>query len=184
MVLVFQKPFFQHHLCLEIKGYMAKFKERIKAKELFLLGKQQNEIAAALNVQEKTVGQWVKKFGWKNERNARLGSSGKNQIQNIKGIISGLAEDRIVLSNTIKKAEEDGDKELIQKSQKEISKIDIAAAYWNKTLTNLDKENRISLSVYLEVMDDIFKALQKHNPKLFMKTIEFQEQHLSNISLR
>ncbi|CAA0228933.1 terminase gpP N-terminus-related DNA-binding protein [Tenacibaculum maritimum] len=162
---------------------MAKNEERIKAKELFLLGKNQNEIAAALNVQPKTIGQWVKKYGWKNERDARLGSS-KSQIQNIKAIISGLAEDRIALSNTIKKAKEDGDKELIQESQKEISKIDNAAAYWNKALTNLDKENRISLSVYLEVMDDIFKALQKHNPKLFMKTIEFQEQHLSNISLR
>ncbi|WP_407323891.1 helix-turn-helix domain-containing protein [Tenacibaculum maritimum] len=162
---------------------MAKNEERIKAKELFLLGKNQNEIAAALNVQPKTIGQWVKKYGWKNERDARLGSS-KSQIQNIKAIISSLAEDRIALSNTIKKAKEDGDKELIQESQKEISKIDNAAAYWNKALTNLDKENRISLSVYLEVMDDIFKALQKHNPKLFMKTIEFQEQHLSNISLR
>ncbi len=162
---------------------MAKYDDRRKAKELFILGKNQKQIAESVGVQQKTVGTWVKKYGWKNERDARLGST-KSQIQNIKGILSGLADDRIALSNLIKEAKSNDEKEVVENSQKEISKIDNSAAYWNKILSNLDKENRISLSAYLEVMDLIFDALQKYDLKVYLKTIEFQEQHLSNISLR
>ena len=162
---------------------MAKENERKLAKQLFIQGKNQKEIAVVVNVRESTVSSWVAKYGWKAERDARLGSS-KNQLRNIKSIISSLAEQRIELQNELKAAKYIGDKELTQDKQKEIQTVDNGAAYWNKILINIDKENRVSLSVYLDVMDALFKALQEYNPKLYMKTLEFQEEHLSDVSIK
>ncbi|PCI11876.1 MAG: hypothetical protein COB73_00800 [Flavobacteriaceae bacterium] len=162
---------------------MAKKQERSVAKQLFIQGKTQKEIAALVSVQEKTIGEWVKKFGWKSERDARM-SGQKNQIENIKAIISAMAEDRLYVHNKIKAAQGSSDLDLLIKLQREAAILDDGVSKWNKTLENLDKENRVSLSVYLDVMDDIFKALSSHDMKVFMKTISFQESHLSTISLK
>ena len=62
---------------------MAKTQERILAKELFFQFKLQNEIARIVGVQEKTIGDWIKKFSWKKERDARFNGA-KNQTHQIK----------------------------------------------------------------------------------------------------
>ena len=162
---------------------MAKKQERTIAKQLFIQGKTQKEIAALVDVQEKTIGEWVKKFGWKSERDARMSGS-KNQIENIKAIISQIAEDRLAVHNKIQKAQKNGNLEVLVTLQKEAATLDDGVSKWNKTLENMDKENKVSLAVYLEIMDDIFKALSNHDMKIFMKTISFQESHLSTISLK
>ena len=162
---------------------MAKNRERGNAKVFFLQGKTQKEIARLVSVQEKTIGEWVKKYSWKAERDARISSS-KNQVQNIKNIISTMAEERLEIQQELTRAKDCENKEEIERLQKEAARVGDEVSKWNKTLENMDKENRVSLSVYLDVMDDIFKAMQQVSPKIFMQTLDFQEAHLSNISLK
>ena len=54
---------------------------------------------------------------------------------------------------------------------------------WNKALNESYKgNNRITLSIYLEVMDSIFDYLRKWNPDIYNQTIDFQEQLLNEQS--
>ena len=167
---------------------MAKNKERRTAKTMFLKGKSQKEIALAVKVQEKTIGNWVKKYGWLNERDARFNST-KNRIENIKAIISTLSENRLEVDKALQHAKkefvetsEDTCKEAIERLQKEAAVISDEVSKWNKTLENLDKENRISLATKITVMEDIFQDLQNYDSKLFMKMLDFQEQYLTKIA--
>jgi len=160
---------------------MAKTQERILAKELFFQFKLQNEIARIVGVQEKTIGDWIRKFGWKKERDARFNGS-KNQIQQIKKLIGILTEERITLIREVDNAKHANDVEETKKLQKRANEIADEVSKYNKTLLTLDKENRISLAVYLDVMDSLFKAIQKYSPKLYMDLLTFQEEHLSEIS--
>lgn len=162
---------------------MAKTQERILAKELFFQFKLQNEIARIVGVQEKTIGDWIKKFGWNKERDARFNGS-KNQIQQIKNLIGTLTEERISLIRQIEDSRQLNNVEETKKLQKRANEIADEVSKYNKTLLTLDKENRISLAVYLDVMESIFKGIQKHNPKLYMQLLSFQEEHLSEISLK
>ena len=49
---------------------------------------------------------------------------------------------------------------------------------------NLDKENRISLGVYLDVMDDLFNALRIYDMAIYRSTLDFQEQYIQTITQR
>lgn len=180
MVLLFRREVSLIQFCTII---MAKTTEKRTAKELFLKGTSQKEIAAIVKVQEKTISHWVKVGGWREERDARFNSS-KNQIKQIKGLIAQLTERRINLIKLSDKAKEDQDLETLETLQKEANRISAEVANYNKTLTNLDKENRISLGVYIDVMQTIFKALQIHNQDLYMKTLDFQDEHITETSLK
>ncbi len=162
---------------------MAKTQERILAKELFFQFKLQNEIARIVGVQEKTIGDWIRKYGWKKERDARFNGS-KNQIQQIKKLIGILTEERISLIREIDDSKHQNNAEETKKLQKRANEIADEVSKYNKTLLTLDKENRISLAVYLDVMESIFKSIQKFNPKTYMELLTFQEEHLSEISLK
>ncbi len=163
---------------------MAKDKERRTAKILYIeQGKTAKEVADLVGVAEKTIGEWVDKYKWREERNARQASPVK-RADNIKLIITNLSEDRLRLDRQIKDAEAAcKDPDSLQSLREEISRIDDAVSKWNKTLENIEAENRISLSTYLNVMDQVFKAMQVYDPKLFMSTVEFQDQHIHKICL-
>jgi hypothetical protein len=162
---------------------MAKTQERILAKELFFQFKLQNEIARIVGVQEKTIGDWIRKFGWKKERDARFNGS-KNQVAQIKKLIGILTDERISLIKEIDDTKHLNQVEEQKKLQKRANEIADEVSKYNKTLLTLDKENRVSLAVYLDVMESIFKSIQKYNPKLYMQLLTFQEEHLSEISLK
>ena len=70
--------------------------------------------------------------------------------------------------------EQDGEKEL--ELRKKAVALSDEISKQNKTLLNIDKENRITLGVYIDVMDDIFSAMRSMDEKLYMKTIDFQTQ--------
>lgn len=162
---------------------MAKDKERRLAKELFLQGKAQKEIARLTKVQEKTIGEWVKKFGWKEERDARFNSA-KSHTESLKSLIGKLTQKRLDLMRAMDKAFQDDDTEKYDALQSKANTIADEVSKYNKTLQTLDKENRISLSVYIDVMESIFKAVQVFDAALYMKLLDFQEQHLTDISLK
>ncbi|MRG45508.1 hypothetical protein GFS24_10300 [Chitinophaga sp. SYP-B3965] len=163
---------------------MGKDKERSIAWKMFVVqGKTQKEIAITLRLQEKTVGQWVNKHGWKAERNARQNSLAERS-ENIKKVISNITEQRLKLEEDRKAAIVDGNKELEYELDKQAVVIADEISKWNKALLSLDKDNRITLDTYLEIMDDVFKALGHFDNALYLKTLDFQEQHIQTMSLK
>jgi predicted transcriptional regulator len=176
---------------------MAKDKERKLARIYFV---EQNKtakwIAERLNLTEKTVGDWVKKYGWKEEQRARENSVDK-RIENIKSVIDDIIDDRSSarvrlneLKEDLKQARLDKDddevilvRDMMSDIKKEVVGYDDAISKWNKTLETFDKENVVSLSSYLYVMDELFKDMQSTAPELYMKTLDFQEEHVNKISI-
>lgn len=161
---------------------MAKEREK-KLFRIFYVeqGKTAKECAELVDITEKTAGEWVEKFGWKKERDSRTLST-TARVENIKAIINHYAEDSLTISNKLKEAEAKADKEEVLRLRDELNKTADAASKWNKALQELRSDNKISLETYLHVMERIFKDLQVNHPDLFLKLIDFQEQHIHKIS--
>lgn len=163
---------------------MAKQKEQKVARIMYVeQGKTAKEIAGLLDVTEATIGKWVKKYGWKDSRTARIATPSV-RTENIRQIINQLVEDRIQYASELRDAEQEKNAEMVMELHKKIAQIDDGVSKWNKTLTNIDKDSKISLSSYLQVMEMIFEGLRAHDEALFLKTIDFQDVHLNDVSLR
>lgn len=165
---------------------MAKEKEKKLAYILFVeQRKTAKEISQLLNVSEKTLSNWINADSerWKKEQRARNTSPGE-RVANIEQIISNLADDRLRKGAELAEAEKGQNLIRASEIRQEISKIDDAVSKWNKTLRDINKENQVPLATYLDIMDTIFKALQAYNPKLFMQTLDFQEKHIHDASLK
>lgn len=161
---------------------MAKDKEKKIAKELYVeQGKSGKEIAVTIGVQEVTVSRWVTEGGWKGLRDAKLNSSA-SRLENVKKVISDLTEQRLDINEQIKAARSAGDKALEFDLNKMAVSMDDGISKWNKTLSNLDKSSRITLTIYLEVMQDIFDTMRLKDEKLHTRTLDFQEMHVQFIS--
>ncbi|MEG1762754.1 MAG: hypothetical protein RR256_03985 [Bacteroidales bacterium] len=163
---------------------MAKTKERQIAR-FYYVDKLTTATQAAeqAGVSEQTLSAWVKKYGWKQEREAREQSLAK-RTDNLKETISLATQERIALSGELENALASQDKEKIADIRTQIARVDAGVANWSKTLSTVEKEHKITLSIYLEVMDQIFDALRAYNMNLFMQTTDFQDQHLRAISLK
>lgn len=159
---------------------MAKEKEKRIAKELYLGGKTQKEIAKIVGVQEKTISIWVNKFGWKVLRDAQL-SKADNNIDNIKKIISDIADETFAVNLKINKETDPEERKELRKYRNQLAD---EAAKWNKALENLDKQNKISFAIYLQVFEDIFNSLRLYDQKLFIKTLDFQEEHIQQKAIQ
>lgn len=175
-----------------------KDQEKKEAKKLFLEGVIQKEIAARLRVQPKTVSGWVKKGNWKILRDTRINSV-ESQLEQTRELISLLTDERIKTQTTLTqlrekvKEYEGKEDELSEKLVsdlktkianllKESKGISDDISKHNKVLENLDKTNKISFSAYLYVMDKIFKALRQQNEKLYLMTLDFQDNHLNDVT--
>ncbi len=162
---------------------MSKERERKIARRMYVeLNMTGKEIAEEVAVTEKTISSWVKKYKWKAEKIAR-NINEKKQLENIHAIISEMAYERMELSANLKKAKKEANSELISQIRKQIASIDDGISKWNKTLTNIDKENKISLKIYLQVMEEIFEALLRYDDKIYSQTLEFQEMHTKHATL-
>lgn len=161
---------------------MAKKKERGLAKRLFIDKlMSQKEIAETVNVTEKTISNWVNDGNWRQLRDAKLNNS-KSRTENIKKVIEELTNMTLQTLEKIKIAEAEGNQEELLELKKETTRISQEVAMYQKALERLEKEFKISLSTYLEVMEDIFEALMKWDKKVYLKTIDFQKEHLQNIA--
>jgi len=163
---------------------MAKDQEKKLAYEYYVNQKKTaKETAQLVGVTEKTVGNWVDRWSWKQLRNAKINSK-EEQLDNIREIIAILSEERIHLQRDILSEEpKENHKELESLRRRAVALSD-EISKWNKALENLDRQNRISLSVYIEVMNDIFENLRAYDKTLFAKTLDFQERHLNQVSLK
>ncbi|MDR3133889.1 MAG: DUF1804 family protein [Prevotellaceae bacterium] len=161
---------------------MAKDKERSIARTYFTeLGKTCKEIAALIGVSEQTLSTWRAKEGWDDIRSARM-SRVSVRTDNIRQIINGLAEQRIELDEDLKKAEATGNAEETAKILQKIAGVDDGVSKWNKTLESLTKEDKLSISDHLTVMERIFDALRQFDEKIYLSTIDFQEYYLQQIT--
>jgi predicted transcriptional regulator len=163
---------------------MAKDRERALARRMYVeQGKEQKEIAHLLGITEKTVGNWVGKYRWKSQREAHLNSS-VQRLENIRKVVSDITEERLRLRREATEAKNRGDDELVREINKQVVGLDDAIAKWNKALAGFEKDNRVTLSLYLEVMDSIFDALARTDRELYLKTLDFQQEHVEAVSIR
>lgn len=176
---------------------MAKKRERTIARNYYIdLGKSAKEIAELTGVSEQTLSKWINdpKENWKEQRNAKVAAP-EVRTGNIRELINGLCDDRMRLADKLKVAEEKLSKAK-EKSAKDamnaeilqirdsLASIDDSVSKWNKTLLSVDKENKISFGDYINVMQETFNALRQYDEKLYLKTVDFQEQHLNAIASR
>ncbi|AFL98381.1 hypothetical protein [Ornithobacterium rhinotracheale] len=174
---------------------MAKDKEKQIAFHLFVdknLTAKQIADHPQVQVRHNTVCNWIKEGNWKKIRNAQISQSSE-RLERIQAVIDGLSNERLAILKEIKETKEllrdelDADlKKVAEKSLADLNssavRIDNGIAMWNKTLLSFHKENRISLSVYIEIQNKIFEALRAYDEAIYMKTLDFQQAHILEVS--
>ncbi|MCH4824289.1 hypothetical protein ML462_14025 [Gramella lutea] len=160
---------------------MAKDKERRLAEELYVKQrKTAKECAKLVGVTEKTMGDWVDKYGWK-ERRAAAMSSLKSGMENINELINIYTERAIAIErDNVDHLEPDQKKDLVKEK---VGLID-AIAKLNKTKENFEKEHRIPYNVYINVTEQIMSAMLEKHPKLRTEVLDFFEEHINQIALK
>ena len=96
-------------------------------------------------------------------------------------VIEQIKEKEAEIKYADKEEESSLQKELLE-LRKECASIDDAIAKWNKRIENLIKGTKITLSMYIEVMESIFEALRLKDEKLYILTLDFQEEHLHEVA--
>lgn len=152
---------------------MAKIREQKLAEDLYIKGKKTAKEAAQLvGVTEKTMGDWIEKFKWKERRNALLGSQ-QNGLQNINSLIDSYAERLIEMENDP------------EAKQDQKTKLVDAIAKLNKTKDGFEKEHRIPYNTYINVLDLIMSdMLSKVAPNFHLVLLEFFENHTNELALK
>lgn len=160
------------------------------------------EISEKLKIRPNTVGDWIKKENWKAIRDAKTNQSGE-RLDRIQQVIDDLAVERLQIMQEIKEIPlkiKDLEKDIREIPNKNITDplrsevfelkeelkslkrqtvyIDQGIAMWNKTLSNFHSENKITLTKYIEIMNKIFEGLRTENEGLYMKTLDFQRDHI------
>lgn len=149
-------------------------KLRQSAYELVVVqGYTQKEAAAMLGVSEVSMSGWATEDNWRTLRKGRQ-STVSTSVDNIKQIIKLLSERRLVLEEMITDAFDTGEKELELDLRKQAGALSDEISKHNKTLLTIQKENRVTLGVYIDVMEDIFNNMRLENEALWEQTIEFQ----------
>ena len=181
---------------------MSKETEQKIAKELYTnQNKTPEEIAHKTGVTLRTVQRWIKDGNCKKLRDAKANGS-PQRIERTQLVVDSLTDRRIQLIKDETKArkeleelEELGDYEELKEEKAilrvkvetlraEAASIDDAISKWNKRIENLNKEGKITLSNYMEVMERIFEALRLSNEPLYMQTLDFQENHLEDVAAK
>lgn len=158
---------------------MVKTQERKLAQLLFIeQGKTAKEIAAQLGVNEHTVGDWVNKGNWKVLRAAHVNAPHR-LVANIQEVINTLTERRLELE----KRDGLSDEEKAAVAQEKVTIAD-EVSKWNKALENARDESMVSLGVYINVCEDVFKQLYLRFPKLTSELAEFNRQHIEGVARR
>lgn len=158
--------------------------ERLRAKAMYVEQlKTAKEIAIVVKVNVNTVGEWIAKGNWKAERDAKFNGI-PSQIKDLKELISVLTEQRLKLVKLIDNAITKKDTVAEAEYKREAVKLADEVSKWNKSLENLEKKGKISLATYIEVMESIFKDMSQKHHKIYIQLLDFQEQHIRNISLK
>lgn len=172
---------------------MAKETEKMLAKKLYIeQNKTPDEIAARLKVNRRTVDRWMDTGNWKKIRDAKA-NGGKERIERTQQVVDSLTDERLSILGDIKECQlqleddnsDEDRKDLLARiafCRKQAASIDDAIAKWNKRIEGLNKETKVTLSMYMEVLEDIFEAMRQFNEPLYMNTLDFQEHHLEQVA--
>ena len=181
---------------------MSKETEQKIAKELYTnQNKTPEEIAHKTGVTLRTVQRWIKDGNWKKLRDAKANGSPQRiertqlVVDSLPDRIKQLIKDETKARKELEELEELGDYEELKEEKAilrvkvetlraEAASIDDAISKWNKRIENLNKEGKITLSIYMEVMERIFEALRLSNEPLYMQTLDFQENHLEDVAAK
>lgn len=147
------------------------------------LHKTQKDIAGIIGVSEKTISRWAQDGAWENERAARQ-MAHNNIRQNGKMAMGNLSE--ILLDLQAKRTKElqqpVPDKTVIEELDKSILSYTHAIAQAGSMVSKIIEDNKITLSIYLQVMDEIFNTMMAEEPKVHALTLDFQERHIQSVS--
>ncbi len=144
-------------------------------------GMSQKETAALLDITEATLSKWAKDGNWKDDRQSRQ-QCASTDADNIKKLLRIMAQQRLEIEEQILDAQKTGDTEEEVRLRKEARALSDDMSKQNKTLLNLDKENRITLGVYIDVMESIFNAMRTFDEQLWERAIPFYSEHTKRIS--
>lgn len=180
---------------------MAKDQEKTLAKESYINhNKSEEEVANKYKISLRTVQRWIKEGNWKKLRDSKANGSDQ-RIERTQLVVDSLTEKRLQIiedEKVIRKSLEniEGlDSEVINNKRKDLrveqeflrasaASLDDAIAKWNKRIENLNKDGKVTLSVYMEVMERIFEAMRLSNEPLYMQSLDFQENHLEDVASR
>lgn len=146
-------------------------------------GRSQKEIADLVDVSENTISKWAKSEKWEAERSARMFSNDKLKENKMKLLVNytdrllKLENERERIENKHEQGRTETEKLRLMQIQEEIVKISDAASKIDKKGSNPEDKKTLTLVTYLDIMDEIFSALEEENPKLYQQTIDFQERH-------
>lgn len=132
-----------------------------------------------VGVSKNTVTNWVEKGNWITERSAKqmsdqnIRQSGKEALENLSQILLELQNKRSEL-----KRSGSPDKAAIEELDEKIISYTHAIANTAGRVNKLIEGNKITLTIYLQVMEDIFNALLQEDSKLHAQTLDFQESHI------
>ena len=85
-----------------------------------------------------------------------------------------MSDRRLEIEDQINESIKAGDSALELELRKQASSVSDEISKHNKTLQTIQKESKVTLGIYIDVMDDIFDHLRNEDPELWEKTIEFQ----------
>lgn len=119
------------------------------------------------------MSQWANEGQWRKEKKARQ-STASVSTDNLKKIILLLSDRRLEIEDQINESIKAGDSALELELRKQASSVSDEISKHNKTLQTIQKESKVTLGIYIDVMDDIFDHLRNEDPELWEKTIEFQ----------
>lgn len=159
-----------------------KDREKAQAKKMFIdLGMLQKDIAATLKVRESTISKWVKEGNWKSVRTAQM-TSNEAVLNNGKMAVSNLSDILLDLQKQRTQYESEGNKEEVARCDASILSIADAISKTASSVAKFEKQNAITLTVYLSVMESIFKALLQEDAALHHQTLDFQERHIQEMA--
>lgn len=153
--------------------------KRLAFEYIVVQGKSLEETSDLVGVSKISLSRWGNEVEptWTDQRKARQ-QCYTTDAENTRKIITLLSENRLEIELKIREAIRLGNKEEELGLREQARGISDDISKHNKTLQTLDKENRITLGVYIDVMEDIFDSLRAYDEDLFIKCVDFQAQHI------
>lgn len=127
------------------------------------------EIAAKINVSEKTVGKWVELGNWKQLRLSKQ-TTPDVLLSKYNELMTSLLDTRLKMEKNQERGTK-GYNNIID----EMSKV-------SAMMDSLHKDGRPSLRIHILVIERFMAALQQRDTKLFMGLIEFQKEYLTQLA--
>lgn len=161
---------------------MAKKKEQLGAiaRQMFIDGATLIEISKKLNVSRTTLSKWKEKEGWDTLKIAK--EVGEQElINNLKLLTSNFAKEIEIKRKEAEKFRKAENYEEERACLKSMTSLTDALSKNKKIYDSIIKRDKPTAINAIQVTEFVFQKLANHNEELFNKTIDFQENLLSEL---